>query len=370
MAAPAKTDLQARKRIRLASDSEESNIHVGDLQPWGQIGSKDEPQRHAKLWFDDGNVILVAGRVAVRVHAGLISCDSLVIRTILKPHQHLLQTSDLPTIHLTDSASDLEALLWMMYDGRMYFGLTSDPVEFSVISSLIRLGHKYKIADIRDNALQRLHSCFPTNFEDWCTFNADGSSYITMQANDAIGAVNLARLTRSDTILPSALYACCCLSTRVILHGVRRADGFLEKLSSEDIDRCVEGRLKLMEANTRELAWVLDMKEASPKCKDKETCARKLRKLPGKALLEAQGRIHARAKWRDLDQLGVCSRCLEIVKRQELRGRRKVWLKLPSYMGVTVEDWQGCSIRGAENIFLNFGAIEEWVKFLLTPCPD
>ncbi|KAL6308557.1 hypothetical protein BKA93DRAFT_519250 [Sparassis latifolia] len=253
-----------------------------------------EPARHQRLWFYDGNIIVVAENVAFCVHSGLISRDSSVMRDLLESVTVVKSKSEkTPRIQLSDSALDIEHLFTMLYDSQRYFSLSSGPVEFSTVLSLIRLGHKYEMTTLRDGALERLKTCFPADFEEWCELDEDGSAYVTMKPEDAIAAVNLARLTQTDSILPSALYGCCCLDTHTLLHGMRHADGSSDKLSQEDLERCVEGRIKLMEANTRELRWVLRLNQASPACSQKWHCTVKLRELPAKAHRQAHGSFYA-----------------------------------------------------------------------------
>ncbi|GBE82858.1 hypothetical protein SCP_0412450 [Sparassis crispa] len=257
----------------------------------------------------------------------------------------VLKSAKTPRIQLSDSALDIEHLFTMLYDSQRYFSLSSGPVEFSMVLSLIRLGHKYEMTTLRDGALERLKTCFPADFEEWCELDEDGSAYVTMKPEDAIAAVNLAHLTQTDSVLPSALYGCCSLDTHTLLHGMLRTDGSSEKLSQEDLERCVEGRVKpmwrvkLMEANTRELRWVLKLDQASPACSQKWHCTVKLRELPAKAHREAHGSFYALTQWNAVFQLGVCDKCADMVTAAELEGRRKVWSKLPSLMGVTVEGW-------------------------------
>ena len=71
------------------------------------------------IWFKDGNVILVAGGVAFKVHRGQLERHSEIFRDLLS----LPQPVDQPTfrgfliVQLYDSPSDITFLLRTLYDG-------------------------------------------------------------------------------------------------------------------------------------------------------------------------------------------------------------------------------------------------------------
>lgn len=71
-----------------------------------------------KLWYDDGNVVLVAGNRAFRIHRGVLSQHSPVFRDMFAVPQ---PTSDIaiggrPVVRLQDDPLHLEFLLGAMYD--------------------------------------------------------------------------------------------------------------------------------------------------------------------------------------------------------------------------------------------------------------
>ena len=74
---------------------------------------------HSDIWFEDGNVILVAGGVAFKVHRGQLERHSEIFRDLFS----LPQPADrptyqgFPTVQLYDSPSDITFLLRALYDG-------------------------------------------------------------------------------------------------------------------------------------------------------------------------------------------------------------------------------------------------------------
>ena len=81
-----------------------------------------EPRPDPELWFDDGNVVIVAGAAAFRVHTGVLSRHSEVFQDTFGVFRPALPApSDVfggqPVVHVSDSANDFKQLLCMLYDG-------------------------------------------------------------------------------------------------------------------------------------------------------------------------------------------------------------------------------------------------------------
>lgn len=81
----------------------------------------DGVQPDPELWFEDGNVIVVAQKTAYRFHRGALSRHSEIFRglfTVPQPEASSTQTMDgCPVIHVTDSSYDFKHLLRVVYDG-------------------------------------------------------------------------------------------------------------------------------------------------------------------------------------------------------------------------------------------------------------
>ena len=144
-----------------------------------------EPQPDPELWFGDGNVVIIAGAAAFCVHtAGILSRHSQVCQDRFGvPQPALPDPSDLfdgqLAVHVSDSAHDFKQLLGMLYDGAKCvvdiiisrplilirlsqshcscrFMPPDEPVQFSVLAALARLGHKYHIEWVLREATRRL----------------------------------------------------------------------------------------------------------------------------------------------------------------------------------------------------------------------
>ena len=74
---------------------------------------------HSEIWFEDGNVILVAETVAFRVHRGQLERHSDVFHDLFlipQPRDQDL-VDGCSVVELHDSASDMTFLLRALYDG-------------------------------------------------------------------------------------------------------------------------------------------------------------------------------------------------------------------------------------------------------------
>ncbi len=84
-----------------------------------------EPQQDSEFWFEDGNVVIVAGNASFRAHTGVLSRHSEIFRNMFGvPQPALPAPSDVvdgrPVVHVSDSAYDFKQLLHMLYDGAKY----------------------------------------------------------------------------------------------------------------------------------------------------------------------------------------------------------------------------------------------------------
>lgn len=112
----------------------------------------------------------------------------------------------------------------------------SVPIDAAL--ALFRMGSKYQVDHVRDEILSRLEQCFPTILDSWTPNLCMGQKYppLIIQPQDSIAVVNLARTHNLPNLLPPALYMCCQLTPRQLVHGVRYSEaGRLERLSKSDL---------------------------------------------------------------------------------------------------------------------------------------
>lgn len=93
-----------------------------DSSPAPEAPVKEPPQRYEQLWFEDGNVIIITGNTAFRVHRGILSRHSEVFRDMFdipQPEGDAETLDGAPVVHLPDSLHDITHLLCALYDGEI-----------------------------------------------------------------------------------------------------------------------------------------------------------------------------------------------------------------------------------------------------------
>ncbi|KAM5539618.1 hypothetical protein V8D89_006727 [Ganoderma adspersum] len=328
MSDPDVPETRPLKRTRLSTDDSTcSQIH-----PSGPSSTSSSTlQRHPEIWFDDGNIVLVARETAFRIYRGLLAGQSTVFSDMFASSTSSPdETFDgYPVVHLSDSPHDLAHLLRVLLPkSRIHYRTTrASPVPtFDEISAVIRLAHKYNIPQVQEEALTSLPSM----------------SQIPLMPAHYIGVVNLARLTDTPTLLPLALYNCAYLDSSV-LDGWTREDGTVEHLSCADARRCIDARIVLTDERTLSLSRLFDA-TPSRECVSRIACIAELHRVPDIVLRsELTRRVRPLYDWTDtITRLGggfPCGPCREELLERNERERKRVFDSLPEIFGITVEGW-------------------------------
>ncbi|KAI1795285.1 hypothetical protein LXA43DRAFT_939155 [Ganoderma leucocontextum] len=221
--------------------------------------------RDKEFWLNDGNIVLIARDVGFRIYRGLLTAQSTIFADMFSSPNSIADEyyDDCPVVRLSDSPEDLRYFLRVLVPSshRMFYRDNDElPFTFDEISAVIRLSHKYHVADAQRQALHTLKLYFTEDFHDMERFEEDGLFLI--KRSDAISAVNLARLTDTPSILPVTFYKCCELGSAV-MDGCRRADGHVEHLSLEDHKICMTGRVALVR-DARALVFRIFQETPSP----------------------------------------------------------------------------------------------------------
>ncbi|GBE89173.1 hypothetical protein BKA93DRAFT_738634 [Sparassis latifolia] len=306
-------------------------------------------QQDKDFWFDDGNIILIARGIGFRVHQGIIARHSTAFHDLftVPQSQNEEKILDCSFVQLSDSPSDLRCLLRVLYDGKKYL-FAGTKVEFSDVAALVRLAQKYQIEDLRDEALDCLKTYYTDEFAVWevgmsrrCNI-----SNMNVRMRDAVAAVNLARLTDTISILPVALYLCCLLPSHLLLRGIRREDGEVEKLSMDDLERCLEARMELLKANLTRISKAYSPVYSDYQRADCYGCVSMMDQLLAFHNQAVTGpfqscRILLTGGEHDDDsvKLHACTRCTANVKAVNFTARQEIWGRLPNIMRLKIPTW-------------------------------
>ncbi|EIW56959.1 uncharacterized protein TRAVEDRAFT_99981, partial [Trametes versicolor FP-101664 SS1] len=202
-------------------------------------------ERDAEFWLDDGNLVLIARNTGFRIYRGLLAAQSEVFRDMFASSSPSTGEchDGCPVVYMSDSPEDLRRLLRVILPTtrRMFFPDDENQVDvsFNQVSAIVRLAHKYNIADLEGQAFSALKAYYTDSFDEH--ESAGFHSQVSFDNVHAIGAVNYARLANRLEILPYALYACCGLRGDIV-YGWEREDGTVEHLSPEDLKHCLDGR--------------------------------------------------------------------------------------------------------------------------------
>ncbi|OCH84594.1 hypothetical protein OBBRIDRAFT_390244 [Obba rivulosa] len=323
----------SRKRPRSSADSEADSptdaIHESPPSSPLLFEKKDE-----LLWFEDGNIILVADRGGFRLYRGVLSARSAVFRDLFcvpQPGDAEIYEG-CPVVRLHDKQDELWYLL------RVLFGYTKFPqtehIEFRQLAALVRLSHKYDINDLFDSSSERLLEMFPTQLADFERMQT------LCSWSDAIEAINLAPLMNADFILPVAFYLCCQGPPQQFSRAAAGKGG-PRVLDAEDREKCIELRAWLILTNYRLSLKLFDWTPLN-NCYREKNCTKLLQKCM--RLLAAIDEnptdcalfLSKRGLW---EKLHLCDICREVLRVRDVTERQKLWQQLPSVLGMTIADW-------------------------------
>ncbi|KAI0342614.1 hypothetical protein BDW22DRAFT_1330030 [Trametopsis cervina] len=215
-------------------------------------------QRHSDLWFEDGNVVLVAENTMFRLHKGVLARHSEVFHdmfSIPQPQQLDDAYDGCPVVRMSEEADELSTVLEILYDGGGRFYKDSIPAPFRSVTAALHLGSKLMIDTIREEAVARLALCFPASLADFHDYISMSPTHrpvthyhvvyqrpIVMEQTDAIAVFHLARVFGLRDIGRAALYTCTQLPSTVLFQAVRSDGGAVRTFFMSDLQTCVEAK--------------------------------------------------------------------------------------------------------------------------------
>ncbi|TCD60222.1 hypothetical protein EIP91_010530 [Steccherinum ochraceum] len=245
-----------------AHPAKRARIDEEDQGTSGPSSKPTEPTNYSRgeVWLDDGNVVLVAEGTAFRVLRSILCSNSDVFRDMFTiPQPTDAETWEgCPVVQLQDSKVDLVYVLRALFDSKNtdWFRYNHQ-ATFEAVSALLRLGTKYQIEHLRQDAINRLPACFPSRLEDfafakpveppygrWLYSNSSAMKTIP-RPELSIAIVNLARSYDLLYLLPPAFYGCAYLPHFTLTHGFLDSDGHRWKLSQDDLNKCLSGAEQL-----------------------------------------------------------------------------------------------------------------------------
>ncbi|KAI0091069.1 hypothetical protein BDY19DRAFT_933534 [Irpex rosettiformis] len=229
--------------------------------------------RHPNLWFEDGNVILIAEDIGFRVYRGVLARQSEVFRDTFQIPQPAAVENDLQDCAIVrlsdDSAEEIAIVLNILYNGGHSFYRTTVQISFDTAAAALRLGSKYRFEEMRREALRRISACYAedlTKVHIHAEDSSDDSSKcpILWGKEDCIAVFHLARQLSLGGLIPAALYRCANDVSIDQLFQAVASHSRLYILSLQELRDCVQSRADLISENIQRYRMALEMKPDVP----------------------------------------------------------------------------------------------------------
>ena len=147
--------------------------------------------------------------------------------------------------------------------------------NYVTIQSLLRLGTKYGMDDLRARAMDYFGALLcPSDVYGWDAFKANPS--VEYEPADIISMANLASDLSLHSHRARALYRCCQLPSNDIVEGILHSRGAVVRLSPANVAICIDARQQLIVAKLSVTAYVISQFKSNL-CKDTSCVARRTR---------------------------------------------------------------------------------------------
>ncbi|KDR68189.1 hypothetical protein GALMADRAFT_146439 [Galerina marginata CBS 339.88] len=286
------------------------------------------------IWFEDGSIIIQATSTQFRVHKSVLSRNSRFFRDLFT----VPQPKNEPTIegcaivHVADDPDDWQHVLEILYDNVKAYKSTR-VVSLPMISGMLRLGRKYELDHLREEAIERLREDLPPTLILWDSQFGPNNKRTRPFTYEIFDLIDVLLDSGVQSLLPVAYYTCLSqYSLEQILEGLALADRPLLNLPLQAKISLALGRDALSRAITYSLDW---LKENSLEgCSNRPSCT-----IARTLYLESAIRYwHAVLLFRPLGwavwhngHTIFCASCAQRVAKKIEASRQKVWEELPVY---------------------------------------
>ncbi|KAH8101967.1 hypothetical protein BXZ70DRAFT_1007192 [Cristinia sonorae] len=313
------------------------------------------PEKSTDVWFEDGNLVVVAENIGFKVYRGILAQHSEIFSDMLT----LPQPADASTmdgclvVHVSDSATDIKHVMYALFNSAIRYFSDDHILSFEEISAMLRLGFKYNITHVREEAIRRLRRCFPSDLESFATpisryalmieydeeaEEEDSPAYFPQSSTslknyDAFAVIKLARSFDLNDILPAAFYTCAQMDNASVASTPLPGDE-MYRLSDEDREACMDGQDALRSAMLRSFKWLLRGPQKG--CETLEKCQAASRENTKNLWGNAIGYCDALIDnaWIDALPGKYCRVCLRRAKREYDQERVTTWNKLREYFNL------------------------------------
>ncbi|TFY54801.1 hypothetical protein EVG20_g9559 [Dentipellis fragilis] len=326
-------------------------------------------KHHEDLYFDDGNVALIATsrgnggdseeHLVFRLHQSVLAKHSSVFKDMftMPPAAGVELYEGIPLVRVTDSAPDLEALLRALYNQPVLSLKSLDPDTPLRVKPLLLLADKYDVQHLRTLLVGRLEDDWPQTLLQWDSLEADISGRLeAYKAHGLAGcelednfpepgsAIEVARQCNIPSILPAAFYHLSRISIDYDWDNVREAfadppddwysgtrSARWSRIAREDFVCLLQGRVQLSRYLDEELSppypsdhgrgactsghWNTFWYQLSEECKRDQ---------------DVLGTLNLQAKTTVAVE-GLCFSCQHRVSDEIEKYRDEIWRQIPAF---------------------------------------
>ncbi|KAF6755745.1 hypothetical protein DFP72DRAFT_807380 [Ephemerocybe angulata] len=336
------------------------------------------------FWFRDGNIVLLAGNAAFKVHRGQLERQSEVFRDLFslpQPEDAADLIDGCAWVELHDRPADVFHFLRAIYDG-LYLASMPQASDFPMLSAVLRLSTKYLVETLRTLCLAHLSLSWPTTLAAWDTRESAAvepktGRYLPRETHaHPILLMELAIELSLPHLLPSAFYDLSRYGPSKIMAGTTQAAFALDVAASKEpmetsrersvvlnkemLVRTFKGREASQRCVSEFVARELENRSASPECANRgedgmsRSCLESfyfimlniLRSVGGIACgrdadplftLVQAAEMLTRTDFSDGQRqmgLRMCAACKADFKTSVEKAREEVWRNLPTWFGM------------------------------------
>ncbi|KAJ7065848.1 hypothetical protein C8F01DRAFT_1352014 [Mycena amicta] len=169
------------------------------------------------LYFADCGLVIQAENTVFRVSRDFLGLHSTIFRDMvtLPTHADAEMMDGAPLVRLPDAAKDVDLMLKaLLYSERVLFYPPPLPTALEILSSVLRMSHKYDIYVLRKRALAHLDAVHPTTLAALDALPCEAWTWLTRSDSGpdteyVLATIVLAREFSLDWILPLAFYRVC-----------------------------------------------------------------------------------------------------------------------------------------------------------------
>lgn len=222
---------------------------------------------------------------------------------------------------------------------------TGEPICITIVAAFLRLGRKYDISILRDEAAKRIFYEYPSTLAEYDA--KDSYFMISQSAWTEVDVTNVAREQGLLSVLPVALYGCCFTIQDAITlaAGILRNDGTTAKLSPNNNTTCLIAyqSLAALQASTT-FSWIngpIARTEAFRACTSCQQCTM-IRTGVMRDVFLPSATISGLCSWGELQEKHeldhMCLPCQGLAEKLHNEGRIKFWNALPGVLGLP--EWE------------------------------